>query len=348
MIESLHIENFRCFPKLDLQNFGRFNIIVGDNGSGKTSLLEAIFFPGSSAQIPIQYRTMRGMLAPGVSNEKEQYESLFNDLFYGFAAESHIEISLNGSYENLRKAKIYFAPISEMPLFREGDSKAARLANRLFTVQTVDADNHESIQRVNLTGNLSVGGSHKMANISFASSSGIPNPMDEAQAFSDLRKNNEHETIVKTVRSLFPQISELSVELTGGGGELYCKVANLPKRVPVSLASNGLYKILFFLLQISGHKNGIVLIDEIENGIYHKRFPKIWEAIIQFCNANETQVFVTTHSKECLTALIPFIESNKSEFRLIRTTGENGAGSKAQIFKGENFVAALETGTEIR
>jgi hypothetical protein len=36
MITSLHIENFRCFKSLDLKDFGKYNIIVGDNGSGKT------------------------------------------------------------------------------------------------------------------------------------------------------------------------------------------------------------------------------------------------------------------------------------------------------------------------
>ena len=39
MIKSLKIENFRCFQKLALEDLGPVNIIVGQNGSGKTSLI---------------------------------------------------------------------------------------------------------------------------------------------------------------------------------------------------------------------------------------------------------------------------------------------------------------------
>jgi hypothetical protein len=60
------------------------------------------------------------------------------------------------------------------------------------------------------------------------------------------------------------------------------------------------------------------------------------------------QFFASTHSKECLNELRPFIEKNQDMYRLVRTEGENGAGHTAHIFKGENFSAALETGTEVR
>ena len=42
MIESLRIENFRCFKALELHGLKRINAIVGDNATGKTVLLEAI------------------------------------------------------------------------------------------------------------------------------------------------------------------------------------------------------------------------------------------------------------------------------------------------------------------
>ena len=38
MIESLEVENFRCFNKLSLDGLGKVNVVVGDNGAGKTAL----------------------------------------------------------------------------------------------------------------------------------------------------------------------------------------------------------------------------------------------------------------------------------------------------------------------
>jgi DNA replication and repair protein RecF len=45
-LQRLSIENFRCIQSAELEFDGHCNLICGANGSGKTSLLEAIFFLG--------------------------------------------------------------------------------------------------------------------------------------------------------------------------------------------------------------------------------------------------------------------------------------------------------------
>jgi DNA replication and repair protein RecF len=45
-LDSLGIEDFRCIEKAELPLHGRCNLISGENASGKTSLLEAIFVLG--------------------------------------------------------------------------------------------------------------------------------------------------------------------------------------------------------------------------------------------------------------------------------------------------------------
>ena len=40
-IKNLHIENFRCFNILDI-SFEKFTTLVGENGTGKTAVLEAV------------------------------------------------------------------------------------------------------------------------------------------------------------------------------------------------------------------------------------------------------------------------------------------------------------------
>ncbi|MDP5170014.1 MAG: AAA family ATPase [Bacteroidia bacterium] len=41
-ISSFKLTNFKQFKSLALDNIGQFNLIVGDNNVGKTSLLEAL------------------------------------------------------------------------------------------------------------------------------------------------------------------------------------------------------------------------------------------------------------------------------------------------------------------
>jgi AAA15 family ATPase/GTPase len=235
----------------------------------KTSLLEAIFLPGNGAQMPMVFRNLRGMIAPSFSPEKQLYESLYGDLFFGFSTDSQIKIELNGSQENSRTSRLFYAPASEMPLFPEEKSKNLKIANRIFTFESTDAENHTLIQRLQLDGNLNQQGSCKVQKSVFTSSSGLPNPLEGAQRFSNLKQNSEDDfqLTVETIYKLFPQISDLSILLTSGVGEIYCRAAGISKLMPVSLASTGLNKILNGLLLFPTQRNGVVLIDEIENGM---------------------------------------------------------------------------------
>ena len=42
MFQSLHIQGYRRFKDYRLENLARVNLLVGDNNSGKTSVLEAV------------------------------------------------------------------------------------------------------------------------------------------------------------------------------------------------------------------------------------------------------------------------------------------------------------------
>ena len=45
-IVDLTIGNFKRFANFEVKNLGQFNLIVGDNNTGKTSFLEALLLDG--------------------------------------------------------------------------------------------------------------------------------------------------------------------------------------------------------------------------------------------------------------------------------------------------------------
>jgi AAA15 family ATPase/GTPase len=53
MLKSLKIENFRGFELLELNQLGRINLLVGENNSGKTSVLEAVQFLASRINLVV-------------------------------------------------------------------------------------------------------------------------------------------------------------------------------------------------------------------------------------------------------------------------------------------------------
>lgn len=54
MLQHIHLENFRCFEHYDIDFKSGVNLLIGDNGSGKTSIIKAVilalnsFFKGFS------------------------------------------------------------------------------------------------------------------------------------------------------------------------------------------------------------------------------------------------------------------------------------------------------------
>jgi AAA15 family ATPase/GTPase len=67
---------------------------------------------------------------------------------------------------------------------------------------------------------------------------------------------------------------------------------------------DGLSKFIYFIMLLLSQKNSIILIDEIENGIHYTNLDKLWEIILTISKQQNVQVFATTHSDECIRALV--------------------------------------------
>jgi AAA15 family ATPase/GTPase len=101
------------------------------------------------------------------------------------------------------------------------------------------------------------------------------------------------------------------------------------------------------LLSMTDQSGGIILIDEIENGFYYKRFPMMWEMILKFARQYDCQVFASTHSAECLNSAARIAEWAGDEFSLMRTVLEGGATS-VRTFSGGRFSDAVLANIEVR
>ena len=105
--------------------------------------------------------------------------------------------------------------------------------------------------------------------------------------------------------------------------------------------------MLCLLLSIYSESNRFILIDEVENGFYFRKFTAIWDKILHLALKYNVQVFATTHSYECLQALVETVKDKEDNFSLIRTKVESGI-YKVEQFRGHTFFVALEQYGEIR
>lgn len=350
MVESLVVKNFRCFQHLELRGLKRINIIVGRNASGKTALLESIFLAaGGSPELALRLRFFRGMgQGLQLTIDRRSYESLWRDLFFSLDHSRTISAEIVGSPANTRSLTIVYKDQASLTLpLGKQMIDSALIIPIVFEWRDSKGESHPVEVKITEQG-LSIGTSIETVQCAFFSTAApAANPVENASRFSELSKQNKLNAVIEAVRSEFPSILDLSLEINAGINMIYATVDSLQEKVPVGMVSGGVNKLLNLLLAVASYPQGVVLVDEIENGFYHDRLPKIWSALMKFCKRYDTQLFASTHSLECLRAVLPSIRDNGDGFCVIRTEKENEQCT-ARLFGGRQLESAIEQEVEVR
>jgi AAA15 family ATPase/GTPase len=113
---------------------------------------------------------------------------------------------------------------------------------------------------------------------------------------------------------------------------------------------DGMRKILTFLATIATTKNGVLLIDEIENGLHYSSLSVVWKALFAACKEYNVQIIATTHSYECVEAFSKSYDAFDPEGDDIRLFRIDKEGEKHTAFSSNAKVlrAGIEKEFEVR
>jgi len=357
MIDSIGIQHFRCFQQLNLSGLRRINVIVGRNAAGKTALLEGIRLAlGGTPSVAWSLNQQRGLLVfYQPTGSREQFEAQWNAFFHGLDATKPIQFnwtdsenrdaSLSVSYDPTKAitpGRQFMGPVAPQPISTIVPLKFERqnLSGEKSTLHaTVDPNNGQ----LNLMQGPEIGPA-----VEFFTSSWFYNPQQSAAWFSQLSVQNKESELVETMRREFlKDITDLSILAPLQVAVVYASMPYAPKKLPLALVSSGINKFFTVLSALLTHGGGVVLLDEMENGLYYDRLPAFWATLLRVTSINQTQLFVSTHSWECLQAAKDTIKLEPESFSLIRLEhGDNG--SIARQFAGADLEAAIEQEMEIR
>jgi predicted ATPase len=356
MVDSFSIRNFRSFDDVKVADCRRLNILVGDNGSGKTALLEALFLAGGvSPEVVLRTRLWRGADNQNLSGtEEDVHAALWTDLFFKFNTNHAAVISLKGKAEHTRSVTVTVNPRGQqilVPPRRDRPGSPVQLVPNYVPIEfkwDIRGSGVETVKPIFQDGRLivpSVSGRYVKAAF-FAANQTAPS-QETAARFSALSQKRRHDEFVSRFIDVFSNITDISIEVSAGITMLFAEVKGLDSKIPLTLASGGANKLGAILLGIASQIGGMVIVDEIENGFYYRRLPNLWALILEFARKYECQIFASTHSVECLRASAKLAATNPLEFSMMRTI-QTDSGTVVRHFDGADFSEAILDDVELR
>ncbi len=352
MYKSIEIKNFRLFKDFTIEGLGRVNLIVGKNNVGKTSLLEALFLQQgpSNPTLELRINTMRGLEDFG-NNPKE----IWGSLFYKSDLQNKIKISTIDDSDIPRTIKIALTTLSGKYVTKNGQENIQEMLADTSSVLNLQKEYIEKNKKHLATRAFPVS-----EGIQFQSKKDIHRPnghfigartrtkhSDNAKLFGNLAKEKREKQLIKYLNEIEPNLRSLSVLLLGSESIIWGDIGD-EKLLPIFALGDGINRLLNIILAILNSSEGIVLIDEIENGLYHKNMVKVWRAIYDIADENNVQVFATTHSDECVEAARQAFEGvGEDEFKFFRLRRKDER-IEAVGLDWEMLNASAEMGLEVR
>jgi AAA15 family ATPase/GTPase len=348
MFKEITINGLRGLKAVSLKEFGTVNFIVGKNNSGKTSILESLFLatnPGNP-DLPIRINQFR--------NIKEIDENSWRLLFCRQPQMSEIEIvaTLNSPPETRQLTiKPYRSSVDHQPLEEVFSSSEAISQINGLSLECDYQNETRQTQRKTSAWIMVKGGQieKKLSEPALILKALYLTPSLERHALgtflNEIQIRKEISKVVEVLAAIEPAVNDIHL---GIDGTVLVDIGH-DRLIPLGAMGAGLIKVLAIISAMTTFKNGIVLIDEIENGLHHSSQLTLFKAIIEASERFKVQVFATTHSIESLSAL-------KSAYQERRTNGElrlYRLEKKAESFRVvdyrfETLAAAIENSWEIR
>ena len=369
MIESLHIAGFKLFRDTTLPKFGRLNLLLGENNSGKTCLLEAInLYAGQSPMLDVAQtaarrseESLRSWDAIDLTEEGSSIKHPIFDLFH-WADQKPGKEFLIEKLGDANSLKVQCLPHKEV---RDGDDLIRYIP---VTQEEVSLSDGVELALTLFRGDRQVGlltsrrlpmlrsrisAGQKLLNKDATSVALLPaNGFSNEKAagmWDALVQGPGQDLVLNWLRILDPRIEDLAYIATNRRD---ARTALLKfegqGRVPLSSMGDGLTKLFHIALAVASTPKGVLLIDEFENGLHWSVQERIWKAISKAAQDFNLQVFSTTHSRDCIEAFTSAVGAGKAEeasvYRLERKEGEVIATNLPVL----NVQAAMRENAEVR
>lgn len=369
-ITELNIESYKGITGLEIKDLGDVNILVGDNNSGKTSVLEIINTLGDLNDLGkwssntrrnrfislLPFDAFNLLFNKNDETKKEiRFSILENSNKIYFSIKGHIE-----SYEMTEKEidkilKNRFSSASEqlsvldseINEYEENGSND-EADDKMVTVEKLilDFDCKDSVKSRfssqkdvwNFQKHL---GFSKMPHQIVEVTSISPTQHSDGNLFlSDVLDDSVlYLEMIEVLKEFDDKIISLNADRTSNPFSLnpVYKIlsSNFKEAMPLSTYGDGTKKAILLMSAVIKASDGILLIDEFETALHTKAMNKVFSWIVATCKKLNVQLFMTTHSIEAVDKILNCNENELGNIRII-TLEKKANKTYARVLNGHD------------
>jgi AAA15 family ATPase/GTPase len=318
MLTLLRIEGFRGLRDVSFEPLSRINVLTGFNNSGKTTVLEALYLLFADGN---QFQNYPSIFRSSQTDQAERYEHFWRWLLPGGDFQKG-EAELHVITDDKRKLGI---------IVKRNQQNA-----KMLSVQYLDSS------RSSVTWGVSEGGFGQLQTRNWPRmqvfSPRMSDPISDAEQFNKLQLiSGGEERLLGLMRVVEPKLQKLRYAKITKQPLVYADVG-LTSLIPTSQLGHAFGRMLTLYMEMLVSKAEVLLIDEIENGLHHSVYEEVWKGIATLAWGENIQVFVTSHSEECVNAAAKAAKRGDdhgfSRHRLEDFKGEMIVNTSQEIFGG--------------
>ncbi len=371
MLQSLSINNYRLFERFRLERLSAINLFVGKNNSGKSALLEAIQIWATNANFEILNEIVQARDGYWESELEEQntsgelVENPLRSMFRGHhlpeIGDDGIEIGpIDGSKLTIRTTA--YQLVQEQDVYRRVPLDASDLIKKdLVNVRYVlEARQDESAWQLGLIRDeprdfrRSVSARTSREPKCTVQSVPAHNIVDQKLAllWDKVHLTDLEAAVTDCLQLITPNL--VGIAFVGEPSRIRGKripivrLRNSTERLPLKTLGDGMTRLLEIALSLVNSKDGILLVDEFENGLHWAVQPEVWRLVFFLAKQLNVRVFATTHSQDCVRAFHSVWKTDEFAGTFYRIEKNGRSAPFVRSYDCETLSDAIQSEVEVR
>jgi hypothetical protein len=364
MYTNFRIQNFRGFKDFELKDIKRVNLIAGKNNVGKTALLEALFMFGNPYNPDLTWSVYSFR---GINQFKIEFgrwvENPFDSMFHNFDANHHIHLNgfhnIHGSWNLTIRVVDDFTELNTLgirnhPTRNEDETIPVSVDSYKALCFIAKFSDENEIKHYMLLDNqggktlIPIPPTPKFQTVFNFARGRVSHDID-AERFTTLRLRGKQDLLLKALQIIEPRLTQIELLKFSAETILHGDIG-LGRPIPLPLLGDGISRITSLILALAYAPDGIIVADEIENGLHYSVQKDVWKAIDEASKAFNVQIFATTHSREmAMAAHEAFKDSESYDFKYYRLDRDRETHDIEAVAYSERIMeAAEEMDAEVR